>query len=654
MKFQNNHGSGIWAKRLLSAVAAVAMLGAGVGIAAYANDDASANGPAAPADPSLNAPAHTKTVTANADGTYTVSLNVTGASSSATGEIVKNQPLDIALVLDVSGSMDKTMGNSGETKIDALKSAVDNFINATAAENAKLDESEQPNQIALVKFAGEPTDVTGNDKYNDHFGNYEPYDANYTQVVSGLTANVAGLTGAVNSLTPAGPTRADYAFDKAKAVLTGAGARADAKKVVIFFTDGVPTSKSDFEANIANTAVSDAQSLKAAGTKIYSIGVFAGANPLDTTSPFNAYMNAVSSNYPNASAYNVLGDRDEDGSYYKAVTDPDGLNNVFESIRQEISKTAKYTNVTVSDKLSQWFVGAASADGKPSDFTYTKNGQPWAEAPAATVAADGTVSWPVVADGATLEDGVTYTVSFKVKATQKAYDEAVANHKDDANVEGDNNFYTNDNAAAKVSYKTVVTSSTGETTTGDLQNVAYNKPTVTLPVSTITVTKAWKDKDGKDTEPGADSVSVQLQQDGAAYGEPAELNADNQWTASFTVPAGPNGHVYTAVEKAVEGYKASYDLSVSAEPSKIEGTGINLNGLTAQGGAIAVTNTREDAAKPPVDNGDKGDDTAKNPTKTPAKKLSVTGSSVAALGGFGVMVLIAAGVTIAIRKRQTL
>ncbi|NEG88677.1 VWA domain-containing protein [Bifidobacterium aerophilum] len=643
----------------MSAVAAVAMLGAGVGIAAYANDDASAPATqtgvaAAPADPSLNAPAHTKTVTANADGTYTVSLNVTGASSSTDGEIVKNQPLDIALVLDVSGSMSQRM-NDGKTKIDALKSAVDGFINATAAKNEKLDESEQPNQIALVKFAGKESDEIGDTSYTGHYGNHNQYEytANHTQIVSNLTTDATALTDAVNNLQPNGETRADFAFDKAKTVLSGA--RDGAKKVVIFFTDGEPTSDQNFDPTIANTAVSEAKSLK--DTTIYSIGVFDGAKPSDTTSQFNSYMNAVSSNYPNATAYNALGTPGEKGGYYKAATNSSELNNIFESIRQEISKTAKYTDVTVSDKLSQWFVGAASADGKPSDFTYTKNGQPWAEAPAATVAADGTVSWPVVADGATLEDGVTYTVSFKVKATQEAYDEAVANHKDDEAAAGDNNFYTNDNDVAKVSYKTVVTSTTGETTTGDLQNVAYNKPTVTLPVSTITVTKAWKDKDGKDVEPGADSVSVQLQQDGADYGEPAELNADNQWTASFTVPAGPNGHVYTAVEKAVEGYKASYDLSVSAEPSKIEGAGINLNGLTAQGGAIAVTNTREDAAKPPVDNGDKGnkgDNTAKTPTKTPAKKLSVTGSSVAAFGGFGVMALIAAGVAIAIRKRQTL
>ena len=109
-----------------------------------------------PDDPTLSAPAREKTVTANGDGTYKVALNVTGAKSADTGEIVTNQPLDIVLVLDVSGSMAEKIasGWNQPTKIDSLKTAVSNFINATTEENEKITDPSQWNRIALAKFAG--------------------------------------------------------------------------------------------------------------------------------------------------------------------------------------------------------------------------------------------------------------------------------------------------------------------------------------------------------------------------------------------------------------------------------------------------------------------------------------------------------------------
>ena len=507
-------------KRLIAVVAAVAMLGgvAGVSATAMADDGnasttqsqttdekAAASAPAplstegtegVPDDPTLSAPAREKTVTANGDGTYKVALNVTGAKSTDTGEIVTNQPLDIVLVLDVSGSMDGPL--SGGTKIDALKTAVNGFIDATADENATITDRSQRNRIALVKFAGDVSSSVGDDFYRK-----DGYSYNYTQIVSNLTDEVSGLTDTVDGLRAAGATSADYAFDRAEEALDQA--RSDAKKVVIFFTDGEPNHDNGFDPIVAATAVNKAKSLKDRGTTIYSIGVVSGANPGDTSSNLNKYMHGISSNYPNATATSWtrrgtkywsadLGDRAESSSYYKAATDAGQLNNIFESIRQEITKMAEYADVTIHDKLSSWVVSSASPNGKPAGFTYTKtqHGQTttWADAPEATVADDGTVSWPVKSNGGKLEDGVTYTVSFNVKPTQAAFDEAVKNHKDDANASGDNNFYTNDNSRATVDYKTVVTSSQGGTTTSDLQKAAYpQKPTITLPVSKITVTK---------------------------------------------------------------------------------------------------------------------------------------------------------------------
>lgn len=601
-------------KRLVAVVAAVAMLGgvAGVSATAMADDGnasttqsqttdekAAASAPAplstggtngVPDDPTLSAPAREKTVTANGDGTYKVALNVTGAKSAGTGAIVTNQPLDIVLVLDVSGSMADNL-SGGPKKIDALKTAVNGFIDATAAENAKITDRSQRNRIALVKFAGTEKASVGDDFYLK-----DGYSYNYTQIVSNLTDEVSGLTSTVNGLSAAGATSADYAFNRAQAALAHQP-RANAKKVVIFFTDGEPNHGRGFDPDVAATAVNKAKSLKDAGTTIYSIGVVSGANPGDTTSDLNKYMHGISSNYPDATATSSedwwgnkywsadLGDRAENSSYYKAATDAGQLNNIFESIYQEITKTAEYADVTIHDRLSSWVVSSdsASVNGEPAGFTYTKtrNGQitAWAGAPEATVAADGTVSWPVTSNGGKLEDGVTYTVSFNVKPTQAAFDEAVKNHKDDANASGDNNFYTNDNSSATVDYKTVVTSSQGGTTTSGPQTAAYpQKPTITLPVSKITVTKTWSDGNANHEN---DSVQVQLKQDGEDYANgSATLNAAGNWTHEFTVPAGPEGHTYSVSEVKVEGYD-----------SKVDKTDLKLQGLTAQSGAFTVTNT---------------------------------------------------------------
>lgn len=612
-------------KRLVAVVAAVAMLGgvAGVSATAMADDGnasttqsqttdekAAASAPAplstegtngVPDDPTLSAPAREKTVTANEDGTYTVALNVTGAKSAGTGEIVTNQPLDIVLVLDVSGSMAEKIasGWNQPTKIDSLKTAVNKFINATAAENAKITDQSQRNRIALVKFAGEESPEVGNDT------DWQGY--NYTQIVSNLTDEVSGLTDTVKGLRASGATSADYAFDRAEEALAYQP-RANAKKVVIFFTDGEPNHGRGFDPDVAATAVNEAKSLKDAGTTIYSIGVVSGANPGDTSSNLNKYMHGISSNYPDATAtsgkhlwgekfWSVnLGDRAETSSYYKAATDAGQLNNIFESIYQEITKTAEYADVTIHDKLSGWVVSsdAASENGEPAGFTYTKtqNGQTtaWADAPEATVAADGTVSWPVTSNDDTLEDGVTYTVSFNVKPTQAAFDNAASAtperdaasdeaNTDDPNKGNANSYFTNDNSSATVDYKTVVTSSQGGTTTSDPQTAAYpQKPTITLPVSKITVTKTWSD----DNENHAnDSVQVQLKQDGKDYANgSATLNAAGNWTHEFTVPAGPEGHTYSVSEVKVEGYD-----------SKVDKTDLKLQGLTAQSGAFTVTNT---------------------------------------------------------------
>lgn len=188
--------------------------------------------------------------------------------------------------------------------------------------------------------------TTGNDRGAGGSSNY-----NYTQVVSDFTADTSELKSDINDLNAGGATAADHGMTLAEDVLLGGtfgsgnnrgtytGARADAKKIVIFFTDGEPNHNNGFDGSVANDAIEKSGEIKAAGTTVYTIGVFSGANPGDTSENFNAYMHGVSSNYPNAASYTNLGERAPESDYYKAASSSDELSAVFDDIFQSESES---------------------------------------------------------------------------------------------------------------------------------------------------------------------------------------------------------------------------------------------------------------------------------------------------------------------------
>ena len=211
-----------------------------------------------------------------------------------------------------------------------------------------------------MKFAGDNNDSIGNDTYLDGRNRY-----NYSQIVTDLKAydrtTVSGATAEINKINAGGATAADRGMAHAKAVLEGreaswsqdalGGARQDAKRVVIFFTDGEPNHQSGFDEYVANPAIKTSEALKNGGATVYSIGVFQGADPSNaaqtTNNRFNAYMHGVSSNYPKATKWNNLGARAENSDYYKAATDADELNSIFQEISNEInSGTGSPTETT--------------------------------------------------------------------------------------------------------------------------------------------------------------------------------------------------------------------------------------------------------------------------------------------------------------------
>lgn len=227
---------------------------------------------------------------------------LTALSSTSNLSDTATTPLDIVLVLDASGSMDDPMGDDDDTKrINALKNAANSFIDEIANQNATVKDAAKQHQVAIVKFAGNKTDKVGNDTYRA-----DGYRYNYSQVMKTLapcTNDTKGdFSSQVNAIKPAGATNAAAGLELAKGQTSG---RSDAKKIVIFFTDGKPTTQSAFDPGVASSAVGHAKKMKDAGAMVYSIGIFEGADPAkypDSQRVYdeNNFMHAVSSNYPSA------------------------------------------------------------------------------------------------------------------------------------------------------------------------------------------------------------------------------------------------------------------------------------------------------------------------------------------------------------------
>lgn len=278
----------------------------------------------------------------NEESDFLTTLSAMSSTSNST--VTVTTPLDIVMVLDASGSMDDPMGGGDSTKrIDALKSAANSFINTIAKQNEGIEGVDRQHRVAIVKFAGDKTNKVGNDQYKKGQFWY-----NNSQVMKGLTdcsgGNVKVLEDTVAGIKPSGATRADYGLELAGDITSG---RADAKKIVVFFTDGKPTSFSEFDSDVAKGAVTAAKKMKDGKATVYTIGIFSGADPADDpskegTSDVNKFMHAVSSNYPDATSYasDKLGTRAENSDYYKSATNAEELKKVFDDISQAITSEA--------------------------------------------------------------------------------------------------------------------------------------------------------------------------------------------------------------------------------------------------------------------------------------------------------------------------
>lgn len=533
----------------------------------------------------LGAPEKHKRIKKNNDGSYTVNVDVKGAASSTT--VTTTQPIDFTLVLDVSGSMDDPMSKTDRTRrLDALKEAVKAFLDEAA--NTNTEAGSELVRVGLVKFAGNEKDKIGDDTYRSG-----GYTYNYSQIVSDLTADMNGLKNKVSKLKAAGATRADNGFNLAAKMM--GSARTDAKKVVIFFTDGSPTSSSGFEGKVANKAVEAAKELKDGGATVYSIGVFSGADPSSIQGNENQFMHAVSSNFPKATKYNQRGEGNIKAGYYKSATNASELNAIFDEIEKSETTTSAYTKVTMEDTLSGYVeladnnyrVVAKDASGKVVSLTNVDY----------TLTYDASTKKFTVAFLKALAHNVTYTLEYNVKPTQKAYDEYAANLnagkdgydgvKGNANTDLPGNatssnqpgFHTNDSAC--LTY-------TADGKTHECRENPYPHPVVQVVSSTLHIDKQWS---GNGQKP--ESITVDIKQGNDTY-KTVTLKRDDsgKWSTDVIIPAGAQKtYTVTEVEPDSHLWKASYQHKVG-DGNLADGNVVTVpESMASQNATVVITNT---------------------------------------------------------------
>lgn len=534
----------------------------------------------------LGAPEKHKRIKKNNDGNYTVNVDVKGAVNSTT--VTTTQPIDFTLVLDVSGSMDDPMSKTDRTRrLDALKEAVKAFLDEAA--NTNTEAGSELVRVGLVKFAGNEKDKIGDDTYRSG-----GYTYNYSQIVSDLTADMNGLKNKVSKLKAAGATRADNGFNLAAKMM--GSARTDAKKVVIFFTDGSPTSSSGFEGKVANKAVEAAKELKDGGATVYSIGVFSGADPSSIQGNENQFMHAVSSNFPKATKYNQRGEGNIKAGYYKSATNASELNAIFDEIEKSETTTSAYINVVMEDTLSEY------AELAGSDYKVVAKDSS-GQAVALTKDVDYTLTYDENAKKFTvrflkaLAHNVTYTLEYNVKPTQNAYNDYASNLntgkdgytgvKGDADTDLDGNttssnqpgFHSNDSACLSYTADGVDHACGGN---------PYPHPVIQVVSSTLHIEKQWSG-DGDKPE----SITVDIKQGGNSYKTVTlKPDANGNWSTDVIIPAGA-AKTYTVTETEPENHqwKASYQHKVG-NGALADGNVVTVPESTAsQEATVIITNT---------------------------------------------------------------
>ena len=555
-------------------------------------------------------PDHTKSITYNNGGKYTLNLNVVGKDTRESHETTEK--IEVVLVLDTSGSMNYCMdgsqrrcNKSNPKRLTALKEAATSFIDATETTNDTIQDENSKVRIAIAQFG----QTSG--------------------VVSSLTSDTAALKSSVSRLSANGATLADKGMAAAQTALLRA--RPGAKKVVIFFADGVPTTQNTFSTRVANDAVTTALAMKSAGTLIYSIGIFEGANPEQQSfgnrenDQANQFMHAVSSNYPNATAYNKTNwGTGGNLGYYKATNSADDLTKIFDDIQKEITTGSAYSGVSIVDELSEY----AQVDGVVWNMASMRNfggttyyrvtggvtlnvtNLPSGATPPVlerdytlwySDAGNGKIRVEFAGDYELLHNA-TYTLSYGIVPTDSAY--ARVNMVDGGiNYDATGDAGTGTTSAGKPGFRSNASAQVCYTFDKQSACAAYQHPVLQVPSANVVVTKHWE---GGMPASGA-TLRIDFMQGGASklgkdLSEDDELPT-GEWQYTFRgVMAGD----YTVTEGNIAGYHAKGNVtSVPISITRADMWSAFDKGQTATYEA-SFTNVKETVAVLPLSGASEG------------------------------------------------
>lgn len=555
-------------------------------------------------------PDHTKSITYNNGGKYTLNLNVVGKDTRESHETTEK--IEVVLVLDTSGSMNYCMdgsqrrcNKSNPKRLTSLKEAATSFIDATETTNDTIQDENSKVRIAIAQFG----QTSG--------------------VVSSLTSDTVALKSSVSRLSANGATPADKGMAAAQTALLQA--RPGAKKIVIFFADGVPTTQSAFSTRVANDAVQTALAMKSAGTLIYSIGIFEGANPERQSfdnwenDKANQFMHAVSSNYPNATAYDEANwGTGGNLGYYKATNSASDLTKIFDDIQKEITTGSAYSGVSIVDELSEY----AQVDGVVWNMAGMRNfggttyyrvtggvtlnvtNLPSGATPPVlerdytlwySDAGNGKIRVEFAGDCELLHNA-TYTLSYGIVPTDSAY--ARVNMVDGGiNYDATGNAGTGTTSAGKPGFRSNASAQVCYTFDKQSACAAYQHPVLQVPSANVVVTKHWE---GGMPASGA-TLRIDFMQGGASklgkdLSEDDELPT-GEWQYTFRgVMAGD----YTVTEGNIAGYHAKGNVtSVPISITRADMWSAFDKGQTATYEA-SFTNVKETVAALPLSGASEG------------------------------------------------
>lgn len=552
-----------------------------------------------PTAENLKEPAHRKYINANEDGTYTLSLDVTGASAEWTEQTSK--PLDIILLADTSGSMNTTVSVSGTRKAryQILQDAAKELADALLTEQNTALGNDQQIQLAFTRFSGfyeaaAPSCLTSPSFTSDK--------SRFDEAVNQLDNSVDQPNYIIGAC---GSTEWDKGLSYANSLSSG---RPNAQKIIIFLSDGEPTRSSDYSQSVYQAALGEGKKIIASGTDLYSVGIADssmrwvkkgtnGKTTIDARFP----SNRVGPDYYRCMetfAVDVNGGSGGSDSKYYSANDVSNLSEIFKAIIQDITHQMTFQDLVITDELSE-YVDFVSSD--PSQVRVTNNkGEALSPGEYTVVVSEKKIE---IRFPNKLEAGETYTVSFDIKPTQKAYDDRAdnLNHPNFTGLEGypvtgDNGtdaegnqtssgkpgFYSNDRAT--LTYH-VVTTTDGEDVVGEEATASdYAKPVIQVELSQIPVEKTWSDGEEKHAE---DTISVSLYRDNDSETyRTLTLNAENEWAGSFSNL--PSGHTYFIQEQMNDDLSNRYTSTIETDMVSLS-LGDTNTGSEAQ--RFTITNT---------------------------------------------------------------